>query len=167
MNIFEFILEKITDYLPGRKITGFENEPYLERYYLFSLFGVTAYIHRFVDSDPDRGLHDHPWWWSCSFILIGYYNELFLSDHNFKTRERRWFNFIPGYRFHRVLIGNRKPVWTLFVHGRRVKLWGFMRNQEHNGINLLNYEYHIYQASPNPGWHKISQKGKQVKVYRK
>ncbi|MEZ5739520.1 MAG: hypothetical protein R3E68_08760 [Burkholderiaceae bacterium] len=33
------------------------DQPYLERYFLFRRLGLTAYLHRFVASDPDRGLH--------------------------------------------------------------------------------------------------------------
>ena len=59
------------------RLIDIEGRPYLERYYLGSLFGVTAYLHRFVGYDSDREVHDHP--------------------------------------------------WTLFVHGRRFKTWGFLR----------------------------------------
>ena len=73
----------LTARLPCRIINGPNGEPYLERYFLFSLFslfGWTAYIHRFVDNDPNRGLHDHPWAWSCSLVLAGGYHELRATD---------------------------------------------------------------------------------------
>ncbi|WP_244260428.1 hypothetical protein [Burkholderia gladioli] len=54
------VLYAISSRLPCRIIAD-GNKPYLERYYLATVFGVRFYLHRFVASDPDRGLHDHPW----------------------------------------------------------------------------------------------------------
>jgi len=165
--MFESLLEKITDYLPARKINGFKGEPYLERCFLFRLLGITAYIHRFVASDPDRNLHDHPWGWGFSIILQGQYQERYLKEHQEVTRIIKWFNWIPGYRYHRVEVTDKsKPVWTLFIHGPRVKGWGFMEPGITNDGNLLNYEHAFYMSSPNPDWHKSAQKGDRVKQYR-
>ena len=47
----------------------------MERYYLFGALGWHAYLHRFVNSDPDRGLHDHPWNRAVSLVLTGGYDE--------------------------------------------------------------------------------------------
>ena len=74
--MLEKILEHITDRLPCRLIDGPEGEPYLERYYLFGLFDRHVYVHRFTDSDPDRGLHDHPWNRALSLVLTGGYREI-------------------------------------------------------------------------------------------
>ena len=52
------LLRAISDRLPCRIISD-NDQPYLERYYIATLFGVRLYLHRFVGSDPDRGLHDH------------------------------------------------------------------------------------------------------------
>ena len=45
----------LTSHLPCRIIAE-EGSVYLERYYLFTLLGWRFYLHRFVGSDPDRGL---------------------------------------------------------------------------------------------------------------
>ena len=37
-----------------------EDEPYLERWILWC--GLTLRLHRFLASDEDRAVHDHPWW---------------------------------------------------------------------------------------------------------
>ena len=41
-----------------------DNEPYLERYYLFlkdrTWFPFNVFLHKFLKSDPDV-IHDHPW----------------------------------------------------------------------------------------------------------
>ena len=70
------LLYTITGWLRCRIIRGNQGEPYLERYHLFRLpGGGGAYIHRFLSSDPDRGLHDHPWERSLGIVLSGGYLE--------------------------------------------------------------------------------------------
>lgn len=123
--IMNRLLYKLSNTLPC-KIISDTDEPYLERYYLTTLFGVRIYLHRFVGSDPDRGLHDHPWAWGASLILSGWYMEESRSG----TRKVQWFNAFTGDFFHRVVIpeGGPKEVWTLFAHrAGDVKAWGFMR----------------------------------------
>lgn len=141
----------LTDRLPCRIIDE-AGKPYLERYYLCSLGSTRVYLHRFVGSDPDRGLHSHPWSWALSLVLSGwYFEERFSGTERPVLRRVRWFNFLMGESFHRVVMPtdwclspaecpmNIRPTvrqamavtecWTLFIHkavegGRR---WGFMR----------------------------------------
>ncbi len=123
------LLFSISSHLPIRIIAESYNDgtvrPYLERYFLFSFLGITGYLHRFVGSDPDRGLHDHPWPWAASFILSGSYVE----EREDESKEVRWFNFLKGKDFHRVILPEGwKTVWTLFIHReKRIKTWGFLR----------------------------------------
>ena len=121
--------------LPCRIIDGPRNESYLERYFMFKLFRHSFYLHRLVGSDPDRGLHDHPWGWAASFVLFGGYHELRLAGWDMESRQisiftryiKRWrLNFIKGDDYHRILLDENKTVWTLFVHGPRRKGWGFL-----------------------------------------
>jgi hypothetical protein len=70
------LLEWISARRPCRLIEGDQGEPYLERYYLLGAFGWHLYLHRFVDSDPDRGLHDHPREHALSLVLSGGYDEI-------------------------------------------------------------------------------------------
>lgn len=141
----------LTDRLPCRIIDE-AGKPYLERYYLGSLGSTRVYLHRFVGSDPDRGLHSHPWSWALSILLSGwYFEERFSGTERPVLRRVRWFNFLMGESFHRVVMPyhwqlsdaecpmNIRPTareamaveecWTLFIHkhvesGRR---WGFLR----------------------------------------
>lgn len=124
-------------WLAGRlpcRIIAEEGSVYLERYYLFTLLGWRFYLHRFVGSDPDRGLHDHPWSRAFSIILAGWYFE----ETRAGTRKVRWFNSLTGDSFHRVVLpcGDYRPdfscdefpCWTLFFHrAEYVKEWGFWR----------------------------------------
>jgi hypothetical protein len=142
VSTIESLLLRITDRLPCRIIDGEQGEPYLERYYLAGLFGWHVYLHRFVDSDPDRGLHDHPWGRAASLVLTGGYDELRLARPprpgmavtdvaKLPTRTRHvrpWrLNLLRGSDYHRVVLRDGRPAWTLFVHGPRVKGWRFLR----------------------------------------
>ncbi len=127
------ILYRFTGNLRCRIINGNHGEPYLERYHLFRLPGGGGiYIHRFIDSDPDRGLHDHPWKSAVSLILSGSYRELRLEETNHKKKvvERvlgAWrLNILNGEDFHRIVLHGNKPVWTLFAHTGKYKDWGFL-----------------------------------------
>jgi hypothetical protein len=112
-------------------VIGGKEEPYLLRWWLIPrnrLFNI--YIHKFLRSDDDRALHDHPWLFNCSILLDGMYWEhtlrgvrlLAAGDWKF-----RW-----GGAPHRVellqpLANFGRPVvcWTLFVTGPVVREWGF------------------------------------------
>jgi len=141
--VLDSLLVRFTNHLPCRIIDGEQGEPYLERYYLFGLLGWHAYLHRFVDSDPDRGLHDHPWGRALSLVLTGGYDELRFARHpadptrdaGFAERPLRHryirpgrLNRLRGTDFHRVVLREGRPAWTLFLHGPRVKGWGFLRS---------------------------------------
>ena len=119
----------LSGHLPCRIIAE-EGSVYLERYYLFTLLGWRFYLHRFVGSDPDHGLHDHPWSRAFSIILAGWYWEHTRSG----VRRVRWFNALTGDTFHRVVLPDSiwgrhpAPCWTLFFHRTEyVKEWGFWR----------------------------------------
>lgn len=133
--MIENLLFRISGRLRCRFIDGEQGEPYLERYYLLGAFGWHAYLHRFVDSDPDRGLHDHPWGRAVSLVLSGGYDEIRGVDPTAtRTRTahiRPWrFNLLRGSDFHRVILRDSRPAWTLFIHGPRIKGWGFLQNGE-------------------------------------
>ncbi|MBK1631075.1 hypothetical protein CKO31_10045 [Thiohalocapsa halophila] len=140
--LIERLLCRLTDRLPCRIIDGEQGEPYLERYYVAGLFGWHTYLHRFVDSDPDRGLHDHPWGRAISLVLTGGYDELRfahapqdadtatpITEPPLRRRHvRPWrLNLLRGTDYHRVVLRGGRPAWTLFLHGPRVKGWGFRR----------------------------------------
>ena len=119
---------------PDFVIGGIDN-PYLLRWWLLPrnpLFNV--YVHRFLRSDDDRALHDHPWFFNCSILLDGRYIEWVPSktgnplvpEPKFRTPGAyfRW-----GRAPHRIQLyaddRGEKPVWTIFITGPRVRAWGF------------------------------------------
>lgn len=142
------LLYAISGRLPCRLIND-GDRPYLERYYVGRVLGWTFYLHRFVASDPARGLHDHPWNRAYSFVLAGSY----LEETRTGTRRVRWFNRLTGDSFHRVVLPDGcREVWTLFCHGPYVKPWGFMRPLDTvAGVPLLLWEPHAYQTDEASG----------------
>lgn len=103
-----------------------DNEPYLERYYLFLKdrqdFPFNVFLHKFLKSDPDD-LHDHPWSYS-TFILCGGYWE-YTPEGKF-WRGPLSFIHRESTSLHRIelepSVGN---CWTLFCPGKRSRKWGF------------------------------------------
>lgn len=108
-----------------------DGRPYLERYYLGRVFDWTAYLHRFVREDSERWLHDHPWRLAVSVVLAGGYLEerwRWLCPQVGLVTEVccvTWGNILRGRDFHRI-IHVLPGTWTLFLHGRRAKEWGFV-----------------------------------------
>ena len=138
------LLYKLTANLPCRLIK-LDSGPYLERYYVGQLFGVTFYLHRFVSNDSERHLHNHPWRWGRSLILSGSYLEERATDlcphagsSGCMTEHRRiyWWNTVNANIFHQIHDAELNT-WTLFFHSERIMIdrgmasvpkgWGFLR----------------------------------------
>jgi len=124
------MLFKYTANLPAQLITTAGN-PYIERYYVGELFGRTFYLHRFISSDSERHLHNHPWSNGWAVILSGSYVEEVVIDlcphaHKGCVTEfitRKWFNRIDGNTFHRIH-SVKSGTWTLFCHGEMARIPG-------------------------------------------
>lgn len=157
------LLYWLTSFMPCRIISD-GTAPYLQRYYIGTLFGWQFYLHQFVGSDPDRSLHDHPWSKAYSIILSSWYFEQTRSG----TRKVRWFNSLTGDTFHRVVLpdiqtivrigggqsivgtphqGHRpQPCWTLFFHSAgNVKPWGFWRLDDDATCGQARFEPYTYE----------------------
>lgn len=170
--LMDRILYRIADGLPCRLISD-DGTPYLERYYLGTLLGWRFYLHRFVGSDPARGLHDHPWRRAVSLILSGSYWEERRQD----VRLVRWFNRLTGDTFHRVVLRRQVsvdldgelherdlPVWTLFAHTvGDVKVWGFWRDAfevASGAATFLPYTYPEQGGKKDPRWWLSAPRGR-------
>lgn len=138
MKWFLRLLEKL-----GRKrvvMDRVNNEPYLERYYLFlkdrKRFPFNIFLHKFLKSDPDD-LHDHPWPYA-TFIVAGGYWEWTPVYNNKKEKIgeiAKWrgpghFRFCSANSFHRIEIDPDVTCWTVFMPGPQQRDWGFMRKGE-------------------------------------
>jgi hypothetical protein len=102
-------------------------EKYLHRWHLIPrnpYFNVM--LHKFIGSDDDRALHDHPWV-SLSFLLKGELIEVLQSDWgNQKWRYIKRFRpvFRRAVHAHRLIL-IEGPAWTLFITGPVIRSWGF------------------------------------------
>ena len=101
------------------------------------LFNI--YLHKFVQSDTDEALHDHPWL-NMSILLRGEYLEV-MADvaglrpivGNLRGVLRRPFRpvFRRAVTAHRIKLfgenepGGPRPVWSLFITGPVIREWGF------------------------------------------
>lgn len=119
---------------------GQPDDPYLRRWYLIPRNPITnVYLHLFLRSDDDRALHDHPWP-SCSILLHGAYWEVLFRErprHGAalpRTLQRLRAPGRPVLRgartAHRIVLrdderGRPIPVWSLFLTGPRLRVWGF------------------------------------------
>ena len=95
-----------------------------------------VYLHMIVRSDDDRALHDHPWC-NLSILLRGAYIEHTIDAGGINrrcVREQGSVVFRMARKAHRLETTTRTvgkyvqetvPCWSLFMHGFRVRHWGF------------------------------------------
>lgn len=89
----------------------------------------SLYLHRFLSSDGDAPLHNHPWDWSFSIVLRGgYVEEKRGRDGVTVIRRLRplRINKLGPRDFHRIVDIKGKETWSLFFAGRKSRDWGFM-----------------------------------------
>ena len=158
----------LTGYLPVRLIYV-DGGPYLERYWLGRCFGLTFYIHRFIQADGDRHLRDHPWR-ALALVLSGGYTEERLRGLDetgplVVIRRRSPMRPTPlGLKsFHRI--ARMTPgTWTLFIHARRQKGWGFLETRLGGfaPVEALTYyrPFVTTDSQHQKGWQYRSPKGR-------
>ena len=107
-------------------IVGGVETPYLLRWWLIPrnrFFNV--YLHKFLRSDDDRALHDHPWV-NLSILLSGEYVEHSIlaggvhTAIKYQAGQWKWRRAVAA---HRIEID--APCWSLFMTGPIVREWGF------------------------------------------
>lgn len=118
-------------------IVNCERQPYLFRWYLIRREALALFLHRFVRSDEDRALHDHPWNFLVIPIWRGYIEHSDRENPTTGVRSevsaRVW--PIIGMRLrqaeyrHRVELLNGKdgqplPSWSIFLRFKSRRLWG-------------------------------------------
>lgn len=126
--MFYNVFVKFMEYLGRRRIIydRLDNEPYLERYYLFLKnrkdFPFNIFLHKFLKSDPDD-LHDHPWAFRTIILSGGYWE---FTDEGKFWRAPLSYRYAPANTFHRVELDKSIPYcWTLFIPSKSFKEWGF------------------------------------------
>ena len=105
-----------------------DNEPYLERYYIFlkerENFPFNIFIHKFLKSDPDE-LHDHPWSYFTFILWGGYFEHTKEGKTWYGPFSYRWND---ASQFHRLELKEGVTCWTLFIPFKKTRNWGFMQN---------------------------------------
>lgn len=143
----------------GRKrlILDKENkEPYLIRYYLLYKPGDTEdnstllfniFLHKIVKSDDDEYLHDHPWNFFNIILKGGYYETLFKKSKSNQIKSELTIWRPPGYyskhdstHSHKILLKNNTPCWTIFIHFKRIRPWGFWRKYDEETYSWVESE---------------------------
>lgn len=163
--------------LPTR-IIHHDDTPLFERSVVWNgrvpLLGeVTVYLHHYLMSDPDRGLHDHPWPWAVSIPLAGGYVEERLLSVGVGLRKafRRRAPFRPyrltGHDFHRVILGAATS-WSLFVTGpNRFKEWGFLRSVGRpsyaDPMTYTSYTPYLDDSGSHTAWWRTAPLGRSLK----
>lgn len=115
------------------------NEPYLERYYLFlkdrQRFPFNVFLHKFLKSDPDD-VHDHPWPYATVILKGGYWEWIpqFNSAGQKFNEIAKWrgpghFRFSSAKSYHRIELDPSVECWTLFMPGPQRRDWGFLTRQ--------------------------------------
>lgn len=115
-----------------------DQDPYLERYYLFlrdrKTFPFNIFLHKFLKGDP-YDLHDHPWPYATLILRGGYYEWIPEFDRQGKlSREiKKWrgpghFRFCKASEYHRIELKPGVTPWTLFMPGPHQREWGFLKD---------------------------------------
>lgn len=97
--------------------------PYLQRWFIVPRNEhLNVYLHRFLRSDDERALHDHPWP-NFSWLLEGEYLEHtpegVFHRHAGERVER------DATSRHRIELIGGQPVTSLFFTGPKEREWGF------------------------------------------
>lgn len=110
---------------PEPSFTVFQNgRPYLQRWFIVPRNDLmNVYLHRFLQSDDDRGLHDHRGD-NRSILLEGQYREHF-DDGSVHLRRTGEVVHRRAADLHRVELIDDLPTVSLFFIGPTVRNWGF------------------------------------------
>ena len=145
------LLEKL-----GRKrivMDRVNDEPYLERYYLFlkdrKRLPFNVFLHKFLKSDPDD-LHDHPWTYATLIVKGGYWEHVPLTDADGnkigeigKWRGPGHFRICKATSYHRIEIDPNVTCWTLFMPGPQRRDWGFLARDERGKERWVQHEQYL------------------------
>lgn len=115
------------------------NDPLMVRHYLLFKDNVSgsndpdrkippfnAFIHNIKRSDTDS-FHDHPWWYFTLILWGGYWEHTPVSGGSIcQWRGPGYWSFYSAESLHYLEVDEDKPCWTLFIHGKRKREWGFI-----------------------------------------
>lgn len=126
--LFFKLLDRVALKRPPDVVIGGAEAPYMRRWWVIPRNRVfNVYLHKFLRSDDDRALHDHPWW-NVSFLLDGSYIEHTINRGGINVRTKRSAGDLKvrgAKAAHRIELIDGKPCWTIFITGPRLRSWGF------------------------------------------
>jgi hypothetical protein len=113
-----------------------DNQPYLERYYVFlkdrNRFPFNIFVHKFLKSDTED-VHDHPWPFLTIILRGGYWEwtPQFDAQGRKAGEVARWcgpgsVRWAGAHQYHRVELDPDVECWTLFCPGIKQRDWGFL-----------------------------------------
>jgi hypothetical protein len=113
-----------------------DNQPYLERYYVFlknrERFPFNVFVHKFLKSDTED-VHDHPWPFLTIILKGGYWEwrPQFDATGRKVGEIARWcgpgsIRWTSARQYHRVELDPDVTCWTLFMPGIKQRDWGFL-----------------------------------------
>lgn len=111
-------------------VIGPADRPYMLRWHIIPknrLFNI--YLHHILNSDDERAVHDHPWWYISVILAHGYY-EVTRPIQGSMFEFSLWYKaghvlFRKAQHAHRLVVSPKRGCWTLFFTGRKVRKWGF------------------------------------------
>lgn len=123
------------------RVIGDEANPYMLRWHIFRIGNLPrVFVHKFLRSDYDRALHNHPWWF-ISIIIKGQYLEHMPNgdtvlrkagsvvrrglEHSHRIELIKDCCNVPGALVPMLFPIREQPCWTLFITGPDVRRWGF------------------------------------------
>jgi hypothetical protein len=120
------------------------------RYYLLSKDrkkgeeekSFNMFIHKICKSDS-ADLHDHPWNYFTLILKGGYWEE---TPEGVFWRGPGYFTFRKAESLHRLIV-KENPCWTLFIHTKKFRDWGFMYKNE-----WMSKDEYIERGLNIPGW---------------
>lgn len=135
------LLKLLSSRKSGFLVISRDGRALLERYFLVEKPKFGIYLHRCVGADLEPGVyHDHPWAWSFSIVLAGYYTEerpTFGEPLLCRIMRPLRINVLGRNTFHRLPEIAAEGAWTVYVRGPRVKADGFLVA---DGGNVWHYE---------------------------
>lgn len=114
------LAERILNRLFTKKeIHNCDGDIYLHRWYVFRTKLLTLFVHKFVRSDEDRALHDHPWPFLVIPIWRGYIEHSMRWDDGDGTRHGPPIGYDMQTRVYPILGARLRPA----TYRHRVELF--------------------------------------------
>ena len=147
--------------LKYEQVPRHDDQPYLDRWIIFRCRWFSILIHKFIGSD-DECLHDHPWPYMAFLFGGGYWEwvpargqeHMYCLHPNQRTAVAPNGDYLTGIWYPRWSVLFRPtdwvhrvetptiPVWTLVIHGKKCRRWGFDTKEGWKHHSEYSYKAH-------------------------